>query len=133
MKIVSLVFSYLLVLGAVVMSAWGILGFFEYFTGTTLLIPLQNPEFPSGTQFLHWLLITAAGVTFLAGYFLRWKLLPFAMLVIYAMLATLCAVQTFDFITEGWGVGDFAREVAWYIIITTYLFKSQRMRERLNR
>lgn len=66
-------FSYLIVLAASVMLGWGVLGFLEHFTAAAPLIPLQNPTFPTGTQFVHWTLITLSGATFLAGYVLRWR------------------------------------------------------------
>jgi hypothetical protein len=128
MKYVSMVFCYLLLLAGFVMFAWGGLGFLEYFTGMTPLVPLQNPTFPRGTQFIHWLLISASGTIYLAGYFTRWKHTPFAMVVIYAMLATLCAVETFDFMTKPGRYGSFIRECIGYVGISIYLFRSQRMR-----
>ncbi len=65
---VSQYYSYLLILSAVGMTAWGLAGFIEYLFGVVVLIPLQNPNFPSGTQFIHWLLITLSGTVFLFGY-----------------------------------------------------------------
>ena len=86
-------FSYLLILAATVMLGWGTLGFLEYFTGLAPLVPLQNATFPGGTQFLHWLLITLSGLVLLTGYFLRWRYTPLAMIVLYAAIATLCAIE----------------------------------------
>ncbi len=68
MNHVSRLFSYLMVFAALVMAVWGTLGFIEYFTGHAVLVPLQNANFPSGTQFLHWLVISVAGFTLLIGY-----------------------------------------------------------------
>ena len=133
MKYVSMVFSYLLLLAGFVMLPWGILGFLEYFTGVAPLAPLQNPTFPRGTQFIHWLLISASGGIYLAGYFTKWKHTPFAMVVIYAMLATLCAVETFDFMTNQGRHGSFVQECVGYIVISVYLFRSQRMRTHFGR
>ena len=123
-------FSYLLVAAATVMLGWGALGFLEYFTGLAPLVPLQNATFPSGTQFVHWLLITLSGAVFLIGYFLRWRYTPLAMIVLYAALATLCAIETFDFMENPSRYGDFARECTYYILISIYLVRSRRMRER---
>jgi len=122
--------SYLLVLAATVMLGWGILGFLEYFTGLAPLLPLQNATFPSGTQFVHWLLITLSGCVFLAGYFLRWSYTPLAMIVLYAALATLCAIETFDFMERSSRYADFARECTYYVLISIYLVRSRRMRAR---
>ena len=123
-------FSYLLILAATVMLGWGTLGFLEYFTGLAPLVPLQNATFPGGTQFIHWLLITLSGSVFLTGYVLRWRYTPLAMIVLYAALATLCAIETFDFMKNPSRYGDFARECAYYVLISIYLVRSRRMRER---
>jgi hypothetical protein len=123
-------FSYLLLLAATVMLGWGVLGFLEYFTGLAPLMPLQNPTFPAGTQFVHWTLITLSGGTLLAGYVLRWSCTPVAMIVMFASLATLCAIQTFDFMENPSRYTDFMRECIYYIIMSIYLFRSKRMRDR---
>lgn len=132
MKIVSMVFSYLMVVAAVVMAGWGILGFIEYFTNLAV-IRLQNPNFPSGTQFIHWFLISLSGLTFLFGYFGRWKYTPNTMLVVYACLATMCFIQTFDFMTRDDRYVSYAREVIYYVVFTIYLFKSERMQKHFGR
>lgn len=123
-------FSYLMLLAATVMLGWGVLGFLEYFTGLAPLMPLQNPTFPSGTQFVHWTLITLSGGTLLAGYISRWSYTPVAMIVLFASLATLCAIQTFDFMENPSRYTDYMRECIYYIIMSVYLFRSQRMRDR---
>ena len=126
-------FSYLLILAASVLLGWGVLGFLEYFTGWAPLMPLQNATFPSGTQFIHWLLITLAGSVFLTGYFLRWSYTPVAMMVLYAALATLCAIETLDFMENPSRYTDFVRECIYYILISIYLVRSTRMRKRFGR
>ncbi len=110
------------------MAGWGILGFLEYIFGITVLIPLQNPTFPPGTQFVHWLLITVSGFVFLIGFFTRWKYTPISMLVIFSGLATLCAIETLDFMKNESRYIDFSRELAWYIVISIYLLRSKRMK-----
>lgn len=126
----SRAFSYLIVIAAAVMLGWGLLGFLEYFTGLAPLMPLQNPTFPGGTQTVHWVLITLSGATFLAGYVLRWRYTPVAMLVLFASLATMCAIQTFDFLENPDRYRNFAQECVNYVVISIYLFRSERMRER---
>jgi hypothetical protein len=126
-------FSYLMIVAATVMLGWGVLGFLEYLTGWAPLMPLQNPTFPSGTQFVHWLLITLSGSAFLIGYFTRWPYTPIAMLVIYASLATMCAIQTIDFMENPSRYSDFARECFYYVVFSIYLFRSERMRGRFGR
>ncbi len=129
MEHVSRIFSYVLLIGALVMASWGTLGFFEYFTGKALLMPLQNPNFPSGTQFIHWFLISLSGYTLLIGYFRRWKYTPNVMVVIFACLTTMCFIQTFDFMVREDRYTSYVREVIYYIIFSIYLLKSKRMQE----
>ena len=111
------------------MAAWGTLGFIEYFTGQPILMPLQNPTFPKGTQFLHWFLITLSGFAYLAGYFSRWSFTPNVMIVIYACLATMCFIQTFDFMVREDRYISYANECIIYIVASLYLFRSERMRK----
>ncbi|MEM8688660.1 MAG: hypothetical protein AAGF81_15115 [Pseudomonadota bacterium] len=54
---------------------------------------------------------------------------PAAMVVLFAGLATLCAIQTFDFMENQGRYGDFARECAYYILMSIYLVRAKRMRE----
>ena len=116
-----------MVFAAFVMAVWGTLGFIEYFTGHAVLVPLQNANFPSGTQFLHWLIISVAGYTLLIGYSLRWKCTPNVMVVIFACLATMCFIQTFDFMTREDRYLAYVREVTYYIVFSIYLLKSKLM------
>ncbi|WP_170326006.1 hypothetical protein [Ruegeria arenilitoris] len=126
-------FEYLIVLASVIMLGWGLLGSLEYFTGLAPLMRLQNAAFPPGMQTLHWILITASGATYLAGYVLRWSFTPIAMLVMFTALATMCAVQTFDMLENPDRYRNFAQECVNYIIISIYLFRSKRMRDRFGR
>ena len=123
-------FEYLIVLASIIMLGWGLLGFLEYFTELAPLMPLQNPTFPPGMQTIHWILITASGATFLIGYVLRWRYTPIAMLVMFTALATMCAVQTFDMLENPDRYRNFVQECVNYTIISIYLFRSQRMRDR---
>ncbi|MEM8788362.1 MAG: hypothetical protein AAGE76_08865 [Pseudomonadota bacterium] len=123
-------FSYLILLASFIMLGWGLLGFLEYFTGLAPLIPLQNPTFPMGMQTLHWILITASGATFIVGYYLRWSYTPIAMLMMFTALATMCAVQTFDMLETPDRYRNFIQECVNYIVISVYLFRSRRMRDR---
>ncbi|MEM7046444.1 MAG: hypothetical protein AAF442_02195 [Pseudomonadota bacterium] len=133
MKKLSLYYSYLLILVSIGMTAWGLAGFTEYLFGVTVVIPLQNPNFPAGTQFIHWVLITLSGTVFLLGYGYRWRYTPNAKLVIYACLTTMCFIQTFDFMTRDDRYQSFVFEVTNYVVVLLYLFNAQLMKERFRR
>ena len=130
---VSLYYSYFLIVCALGMLGWGIAGFIEYLFDITVIIPLQNPNFPAGTQFIHWFLITLSGAAFLVGYFSRWKHTPFLMIVIYACLATMCFIETFDFMVREDRYTSYIKEVIIYIVTSIYLVKSDRMKIHFNR
>ena len=133
MKTISKIYAYFLLVASAGMFSWGVLGFLEYFTGLAPVTGLQNINFPNGTQFIHWLLITASGATFLVGYITRWKHTPIVKVVLYAMLATMCAIQTFDFMTEPWRYRSFVTEIIMYILNSVFLLKSSLMKEHFGR
>lgn len=123
---VSKLFLVLLVGIHIALTAWGVLGLWEYFAGTKIA-GFQNPLFSHGLQFLHFSALIATGVTFLVGSFLRSSLTPNAMLVWYTVLSTLCAVETLDFLVHEYRYLFLFVELATYAIILVYLFKSGSM------
>lgn len=125
---------HLLLLISVVLLTWGAAGLVEYAT-PQVTFGLQNPNFPRGIQFLHFLALLLTGFVFLVGYFLRWPATPFATVTMYAVLATLCFVETVDFQAFGNGPSRFIPmtvEYAVYLLLSAYLLKSQAMRRRFS-
>ncbi|MEM6662764.1 MAG: hypothetical protein AAF666_11380 [Pseudomonadota bacterium] len=119
--------SYALLLIFTALLVWGVLGFVEYLFGLTLIAPLQNANFPPAVQFMHWAALTTAGTIYLAGYALRWRQTPFAMIAVFAMLWTMCVIETFDFMTAGHRYLVFVAECILYPAIAAFLLKSRRM------
>ncbi len=124
MKLISKIYLKLLVFWSLVMMVWGVSGLFEYLTEIVPLIPLQNNAYPNGLQFLHWLWILLAGGIFFVGYFVRWKNTPYAMVVMFSNLATLCTIETFDFMSEQWGAWYYVIEMLWYVFTSVFLLCS---------
>lgn len=125
-------FPHLLVLIHAVLVGWGVLGLIEYIAPAASL-GLQNANFPAGTQFLHFAAILATGAIFLGGYFGRWRQTPFATVVMYAVLATLCFIETVDFGAFGGGQTRFivmGIEYVTYVGISIFLLRSKTMRQR---
>jgi hypothetical protein len=88
------------------------------------------------SAFLHFLSILVTGAVFIVGYLARWRHTPFAIVVMYAVLATLCFVETVDFEAFGGGATRFIPmtiEYIAYIGFSTYLFRSSEMRRRFQR
>lgn len=111
---------------------WGILGFIEYFAPPVSL-GLQDPNFPRGVQFLHWLLILLTGAIFVVGFLVRWSHTPYATMIMYATLATLCFVETVDFNAFGGGSDRYyamSAEFILYLVLSAYLLRSAQVRER---
>ncbi|MEM1271323.1 MAG: hypothetical protein AAGI08_14870 [Bacteroidota bacterium] len=128
----SRIFPYVLLTVSAVLFIWAVLGFIEYFA-PSVAFGLQDPGFPPGTQFLHWLLLLLTGTIFVAGFLLRWRHTPFATITMYATLATLCFVETVDFGAFGGGperFGFMAAEYVVYIALSIYLTRSQHIAER---
>ena len=94
---------------------------------------LQNSSFPSGLQFLHFFAILLTGAIFVFGYLTRWPHTPYATITMYAVLATLCFVETIDFGAFGGGtqgVLTMLVEFTTYIAFSTYLLRSEFIRHR---
>ena len=105
---------------------WGLLGLLEY-VFPTLGLGLQNSKFPKGLQFLHFFAIMLTGAIFVFGYLKPWPHTPYATITMYAVLATLCFVETVDFGAFGGGTTGvliMLVEFLLYIVISTYLLRS---------
>ncbi|SRR6056297_989785 len=124
MVILSKIYLVFLVIASAVLVVWGLAGFFEYFTGITPVIELQNSAYPSGVQFVHWLLITLTGGAFLIGYFTHWSFTPFAMILLYSNLSVLCTIQTFDFMSDQWSYTAYISELIFYFVTSLFLIYS---------
>ncbi|MEM1128055.1 MAG: hypothetical protein AAGI71_15520 [Bacteroidota bacterium] len=125
-------FPYVLLAVSAFLLVWGLLGLVEYFAPSVAL-GLQDPGFPPGTQFLHWLLLVLTGTIFVVGFLLRWTHTPFATITMYATLATLCFVETVDFGAFGGGPERFfimGAEYVTYVVLSVYLVRSRHIAER---
>jgi F0F1-type ATP synthase assembly protein I len=124
MDIVSRIYLVILVAWSAVMLVWGLAGFIEYFTGITPIIKLQNSAYPGGLQFVHWLLISLTGGTFLIGYLTHWSLTPFAMILLFSNLTVMCTIQTFDFMSDQWSLNAYIGELIFYLATSLFLIYS---------
>jgi hypothetical protein len=124
MDIVSRIYLVILVAWSAIMLVWGVAGFFEYFTGITPIIKLQNSAYPGGLQFVHWLLISLTGGTFLIGYLTHWSWTPFAMILLFSNLTVMCTIQTFDFMSDQWSLHAYIWELIFYLATSLFLIYS---------
>ena len=130
MQLLSKIYMGLLLLMSISMLVWGLGGFFEYFTGITPVIKLQNDAYPSGVQFVHWLLISVTGSVFLFGYLTRWKWTPFVIVLLFSNLAVLCTIESFDFMSAQWSFSAYFTEIASYAVHSTFLLLSSLSKSR---
>ncbi len=121
-RVTQVIFRLLLLIHAILV-AWGVLGLVEY-VAPAVPLGLQSPAFPPGLQFLHFASVLATGLVFLGGYLARSRHLSFAMVTMYAVLATICFVETVDFGAFGGGMTRFipmSIEYVTYIGISLFL------------
>ncbi|MEM7188021.1 MAG: hypothetical protein AAF439_00285 [Pseudomonadota bacterium] len=113
---------------------WGLLGLLEYALPSAKL-GLQDSSFPAGLQFLHFFALVLTGAIFVFGYLTQWPHTPFATITMYAVLATLCFIETIDFGAFGGGttgVMILIAEFALYLGLSTYLLRSDRIKSRFH-
>ena len=105
---------------------WGILGLLEYVFPAAGL-GLQNGNFPNGLQFLHFFAVLLTGAIFVFGYLRHWPYTPYATITMYAVLATLCFIETIDFGAFGGGTTGLlimVMEFVLYVGLSIYLLRS---------
>lgn len=114
---------------------WGLLGLLEY-VFPAISLGLQDNNFPAGLQFLHFFALVMTGAIFVIGYATRWSPTPFATITMYAVLATICFVETMDFGAFGGGTTGIMimlAEFALYVGLSAYLLRSVAIRNRFSR
>jgi hypothetical protein len=109
---------------------WAGVGLAEWFLSTVPWQRVANPLFPPAMLLAQWLSILGTSGIFLAGYLLRWPGTPTAVTLGYAVMASICAVQTFGYLVHASRFVDMGLEYATYVVIALYLFRSALARER---
>jgi hypothetical protein len=111
--------------------AWALIGFAEMAWANPPWPRVSNPLFSNAMLFLQWTVVAGAASTFSIGYARRWQRLPAAMVAWYAVMAAICAWQTFFILEHPSRFILMALEYAEYGVIATYLHLSPYMRARL--
>ncbi len=104
--------------------AWAAAGFAELAFAVTPWPRLSNPLFSTGMLVLQWSVVAAAAATYLAGYVLSWPRLREAMAGWYAVMAAICAWQTFFILEHETRFLAMALEYAEYLAILAWLWLS---------
>jgi len=116
--------GYLLVLIHLFLLGWSVGGFSEMIFSNVPWTPFTNNDFPEWWLPIHWGSVLIASTGFLYGYFTHWNKTPQAILFGYVMLAVVCAIETFGFLTNKTKYLFMTTEYIAYIVILFLLFKS---------
>ncbi len=100
---------------------WAAGGLAEYLVAVPPWPRLANPLFTPVVQLLHWIAIAAGGMTFVAGFVMRWRWLPEAMIACYVLMAAVCAIETFGYLEHPSRFLDMALEYVTYSAIVVSL------------
>lgn len=101
---------------------WSFGGALEWLSINVPWKPYSNPEFPHWLLFFHWGTVLFTATVFLYGYFTRWSSTPHFMAIGYGMMAIVCVVETFWFMTSKTKFLAMGLEYTAYIVILFILY-----------
>jgi hypothetical protein len=115
--------AYILLLIHIILLAWAVGGFLEMCLPDVPWQPFTNPEFPFWVLLIHWGSVLFASGIFIYGYLARWRRTPTMMLVGYSLMALVCIIETFGFMTSLWKYHAMGAEFLTYAVILWMLFR----------
>ncbi len=107
------------------LAIWSLGGFAEWIFHDVPWKPFSNPDFPRWVLFFHWTSIGFASTVFLYGYFTRWWRTPKYVTIGYGMMAAVCVVETFWFMTSESKYLAMGLEFTAYILILILLYHAR--------
>lgn len=110
---------------------WALTGMAEWLLPAVPWPALSNPLFSPAMLLAQWVAIGAAALAFLLGHALRWRRMREAIVVCYAVMAAICAVQTFTILQNDFRYVGMVLEYIVYVTIVAYLYRSPLVRRRL--
>ena len=110
---------------------WALAGLAEMLSPGIVWPDVSNPLFTPLVLLMQWAAVLLGASTFLIGFAVRWKRLPQAVAVCYAIMASVCAYETFAILRHDSRFAEMALEYATYVAITVYLFLSPAVQRRL--
>lgn len=117
-------FGYLLVLVHGILLLWSAGGFLEMLLPRVPWKLFTNPEFPTWVLLIHWGSVLFASVSFIYGYFAQWSKTPQIIAVAYGMMAVVCVIETFGYMTSSTKYVAMSGEFLAYTAILLLLFRS---------
>ncbi|MCC5916505.1 MAG: hypothetical protein JJU02_04170 [Cryomorphaceae bacterium] len=118
-------FGYILIFVHAILFLWATGGFIEMILPKVPWKPFTNPEFPDWVLIMHWSTVLFAAVSFILGYLLQWSKTPHIMTLAYGLMALVCIIETFGFMTSKTKFLAMTTEFITYTIILLVLFKSK--------
>lgn len=132
MMIIKWFFVVILFVLHIFLMGWGLVGFAEWLLPKVPWTPISNPNFPSWVLFLHWMAIFSGGSIFITGYVLRWHYTVTGMVFAYGLMASMCAIETFGYMTSQSKYWAMIAEYITYLAILIFLHLSPFFRERFS-
>jgi hypothetical protein len=105
---------------------WSTGGMLEWLLPEVPWPPYSNPDFSRGILFFHWATVIFASSGFLYGYFSRWRFTPRFMFIGYGLMASMCVIETFGYMTSETKYVAMGLEFAAYAVILIILHASAR-------
>lgn len=118
------IIGYLLLTLHFLLFIWAVGGFIEMIFDKVPWKPYTNPDFPFWVLVIHWSSVLFASASFIYGYLTHWIKTPHIMTIAYVLMAVVCIIETFGYMTSKTKYIAMSAEFAAYIIILLILFKS---------
>jgi hypothetical protein len=118
------ILGYLLVAIHFFLFFWAAGGFMEMSIDKVPWKPFTNPEFPFWLLIIHWGSVLFASVGFIYGYLTHWIKTPQVMTIGYGLMAVVCVIETFGYMTSKTKYLAMGAEFTAYILILLLLYKS---------
>lgn len=116
--------GYILLTIHFILFFWAVGGVFEMVLPKVFWKPYTNPDFPDWVLVIHWGSVLFASTTFIYGYFIKWSKTPRIMLVGYGLMALVCVIETFWFMTSSSKYLAMTAEFFTYTVILLLLFRN---------
>lgn len=116
--------GYVFILVHIILLTWSVGGFLEMILPKVPWKPFTNPEFPNWVLIIHWSSVLLASMSFIYGYLTHWSKTPFIMTIAYGLMAVVCVIETFGYMTNPTKYLAMGGEFLTYFIIILLLFKS---------
>jgi hypothetical protein len=103
---------------------WSLGGFIEMISPKVFWQAFTNALFPFWVLIIHWSSVLFASVIFIYGYCVQWSKTPQLMTFAYGLMAMVCVIETFGYMTSKTKFIAMGAEFIAYSVILLLLYKS---------